>query len=1567
MSSTPEDGEAAQDAAVDVEYPADLPDETLPIDEVEDNTAEATIVPEQDVDTIPELDAHHEDEVGTIGVQFEELHDTGSLLPSVEIQGASPRPASLDDSASIPDDTISIQRSGLSSPKSDALLTPPPLSRKGSTAPRRPFELRFQSRLSSSYLNLPRSASPAFLGPHSRHSSLASFGPQSDTATEEVQTPWEVIRWTRLKKLTGQAFSEVGRRNFGNPTTLAVTDQLVIGTSKGLILVFDHQSNNKAVIGAGTKAAEAGPITALAISADHTAIAAGHATGQIFTWEITRQSRPFLHIPAVDATQAEARKVDGHVQGSAVLHIGFLGYRRTALVSADDKGMAFSHLASRGTGAIARTVRTTRILGRYPELIVRKSSKPIKKSSVLAFSPLPLGNVEQNTDGLGLVAMLTPYLLVIVSTTPIAQTQHKAARPKEVAVHSAMTAALAWFPAIKLKGSDAEVSKNKLAYAWSNVLVVLEVEEMPREPGAPSDKQIELQFVPRSRYEAEEAIVAIQWLSRSVMAVLTITQQLLIIEDVTMNVTDSFDLLPKNLYHADLFSKQLQSIVENHDEEDLSMHGVVADGYYMSFRGYKGRIFLLGCNDVWWGSLTNWADRLLAMMEAGDFIGAIRLATNYFSGSGEKVTIGLPEDDALRSSLVRDKLLEMMSASLRYAFGKNEQAGRPTIDRQQLTDLAVACINACLKMNEPDFMFEQVFDWFDENDVGGIFVDVLEPHILDRQVTTLPPTALKTLINHFAVTHAPSELEEIICLLDASAMDVDQVTTLCKQHGLYDAYIYVWNTALFDYTSPLLELLRMASDNQNVNGDTVMPESNNYASQKIFPYLSFVLTGRVYPLGEFMDDDRAVMAKTQIYEMLFYGKGSPDDPFSVLRTILHYDAGSFMAAMNEAFEDPFLNSGQDDDFEDDLPNGVHASRTTLLNRQIIIRILLDVMSTGFGNEERLYLDMFIARSLPKYPQYMLLSDSVLEQVLLRLCQYEDEDTHDDAQLSVEYLMSVFRPVNVSEFVPMLQQAKFYRILKTIYRQEKEWIELLRTYFIDLEHQQQVFDLVVECLRSATDLNTDQQQAFLTEVRAHATELTDIDIARTARTVDLVMPTNHIFFLEALFDDTKAQFSYLRVLLGDDDNQVRSKNVSTPMLGQYVRLMCQYSPSHVVEYINTIKEGELNLEEVLPVLETSGNIDAAVVLLARQGQVRDAMDRLIKHISALEAALSGILDSAADSPDEVATNEAIEDLLESIDKYAKVGIWLCETQMQAVKKSKLASRSPRRPSTKQSLSFEESLWLDFIVAVVSVAQRVDPAIIPSNGQRLSTDVDELSLRLRNTIQRVFTSLLTSTATTRGDAQSDSLTFLRILRAFLTRAAESSPSLSHLRHVLASIFSAYSYEESLLSLSNAMLDKDAFVQVDEVTKLRQMGWRPRGQTCGICKQRLWGPGTGQRVWDAWRKKENERTKRRQQVQRGVTEEHEGESMARGKGKATAPNVASDTDEEEQEQEGDETAAANNNAKEDRGPLVVFACRHVFHKKCLEQRQVPLEGNGEEMHGPVERDGGQLEQRLVCPACV
>ncbi|QSZ29312.1 hypothetical protein DSL72_003825 [Monilinia vaccinii-corymbosi] len=1487
----------------------------------------------------------------------------------------------IDSILSIPDDPPSAQGSVLSSPAGSGIL-PSVASRPGIDSPTpsfRPFDRRFSSRLSISSLNAPRSSSPGFMRPHSRQVSMSSQMLPDAGDTDTPSPPWEVVRWTKLKKLSGQAFSEVGKRNFGTTTCIAVSASIVLGTSKGVILIFDYHQNLKSIIGPGTKAVESGAVTSIAISADHLVVAGGHANGSIFTWETARSARPFLHIPSLEPSQLANRSADGHAPNVAIRHLGFLGTRHTALVSADDRGMAFSHLATRGMGAVGRTVRTTRILGRYPNDL-GASGKPRKPSTVLAFSPLPLGNVKKGSDTLGLTAMLTPYLLVIVSTTPIAQTQHKAARPKEVAAHSAMSGCLAWFPAVKLKIPDpndgSQISKVKLVYCWSNILTVLDVEETPSDD---QDKPPSLSFNPRSRWKAEEAIVAVQWLSRSVLTVLTITQRLIILEDVSMRMTEAFDLVHKHIFHEDLFSEQLHTLVEQLDEEDPSMHGVVADAFYMSFKAYKSRMFLLGFNDVSIGTLSNWADRLIALMEDGDYIGAIQLATSYYTGDADKLTIGLPEDTALRHSMVQDKLVEIMTASLKFAFGQRQKY--PAATDNHLKHLVGACFEASLSIGDIDFLFDEAFEWYEDGNSEGIFLEVLEQYILEQRITSIPPTVVKSMVSHFVSKGFESRLEEMLCHIETATLDIDEVTTLCKQHNLYDALIYVWNQALHDYITPLIDLLTLliplVQDGGNFPDRKVMEDPTfGVHALKMFPYISYTFTGRVYPTDDQIEDQEAMNAKAELYWFFFSGKTiswprgntkpfltKPNEEiepsFPYLRMVLKFDAPSFLSALNEAFEDSFLN----DTPERSVNGGSNRNMSEehvfglSVNRQYIITILLEVMNANeFASEDTIYLDMFIARNLPKFPQYLLLSGTALHKVLTGLCNYPGEDLADDAQLSVEYLLSVYHPTDLASLIPLFQKAGFYRVLKSIYKAEKQYSQLVQAYFEDPEDRENIFDCINDCLRPRSGLTKRQVQEVHQVIEKHACDLVNLDAEKAALTIQNCAPALHEKMLGSLSEFSELQYIYLHSIMEAATEQEELSRPSSPtkFTEQYVQLMCRYDAQHVVDYVELVQASDLRLERVLPYMEESGIIDAAVVLMAREGQIRAGMDRLLQHLKILEATLIGILGASTEDMQSMNASETVEDLLTSLQKYINVGIWLCQRQTPPQSNHITATSDRRNSPRKFELLPEEVLWLDLIDIAVQITRKLSPILEDTELSKSNkVDREKLIAQLRTLVQRTFTALLTSTSS------GAHLSFLRILREFLTKASISSPNLSDLRAVLASVFSAYAYEESILSLANRLLDKDLFVNVQSATNLRQRGWRPRGSTCQGCGRRVWGPGVSGDVFTQWeerqeldeRKRKNKRdissegaadrekgvvVQARSENLPKVGEKSGGDGKGKGKGKSMdGESAGRPRDNTNRQQDGNDNSDESK-FRQELGPLVVFACRHIYHRACVEEMQ-------------------------------
>lgn len=644
--------------------------------------------------------------------------------------------------------------------------------------------------------------------------------------------------------------------------------------------------------------------------------------------------------------------------------------------------------------------------------------------------------------------------------------------------------------------------------------------------------------------------------------------------------------------------------------------------------------------------------------------------------------------------------------------------------------------------------------------------------------------------------------------------------------------------------------------------------------------------------------------------------------------------------------------------------------------------------------------MFIARNLPKYPQYLLFPGSTLTKVLTGLCNYPGEDLAEDAQLSAEYLLSAYHPADMADLMPLFKKAGFYRILKRTYRQDKQYGKLIQAYFEDPDDRDGVFDCVEECLRPATGSAKRQLQEVHNVLRENARDFINLDPVRAAAALAVDAPMLHQTMLDAAADEPEIQHAYLKTILEPDESLTTKVKATAEkeLVEQYVKLMCKFDPAHVSDYVSRVQASDLRLDNILPTLEENGVVDAAVMLMAKEGQVKEAMDRLTKHLHTLESALQGLL-SSTNHEGSVQMQSAGEELLTALQKYIHVGIWLCQGQTkQARQAASVRRRQKAQSPTLESLSPDEALWLSLIDTSVQITRSVSAAIearshefgefaTPSaepdghdHAESEELDTDKLLALLRSLVQHTFTALLTSTSQStprinNNNHVNSNLSFLRILRAFLTRAATTSPNLSDLRGVLQSIFSAYAYEESILRLSNRLLERSLFVSVDRAAELRRRGWRPRGSTCEACGARIWGPGVSGNVFQAWEVKQTIEEQKRRERQARLTHKgldrrdggFGGMDGAVGKGKGKAKEQASDDGEGEGEEIGEDAAdgenedgstevTGHNESDQTLGPLVVFACRHIYHQRCLEEIQAKDGWTGVDEHG--------REREFRCP---
>lgn len=98
------------------------------------------------------------------------------------------------------------------------------------------------------------------------------------------------------------------------------------------------------------------------------------------------------------------------------------------------------------------------------------------------------------------------------------------------------------------------------------------------------------------------------------------------------------------------------------------------------------------------------------------------------------------------------------------------------------------------------------------------------------------------------------------------------------------------------------------------------------------------------------------------------------------------------------------------------------------------------------------------------------------------------------------------------------------------------------------------------------------------------------------------------------------------------------------------------------------------------------------------------------------------------------------------------------------------------------------------------------------------------------------------------------------------------------------------------------------------------------CEGCKKRCWGPGAGGGVWEAWEKREAEREKKRLERLEASGSDGNGNG-GKGKGRSVVSTA------------GEEEVDGNDGVK----TLVVFACRHLWHRVCLEKDNAGKEGEG------------------------
>jgi hypothetical protein len=852
-----------------------------------------------------------------------------------------------------------------------------------------------------------------------------------------------------------------------------------------------------------------------------------------------------------------------------------------------------------------------------------------------------------------------------------------------------------------------------------------------------------------------------------------------------------------------------------------------------SVRTHRGKLFLLTKSNVQVGTLQHWNDRILARVHAGDFLAAIQVALGYYESRATGNFIGLPDDVKERKEVVGRRVRELMRASLEWAFSEDRMrddthysADGRGVDLTSLFEgLAGCCIEACLAMGDMSFLFDDAYESYSNVGIQGIFLSLLEGYIFDGRIKDVPPNVVQALISMHDQKGELDSAEAIVWHVDPISLDINQAVTLCEKHGLWDALIHVYTRSMRDYAAPLVKLVGVIEELQRqrqtrpdlVEGDMMMDEHLAPEAYKLFAYIEHILSGTSYPSNEPLPVDQADYARAEVYAFLFSDRlvfwpegpdgqlvlsSQGDVPYPYLDLLLRFDTEAFLHSTDIAFEDTYMND----------------SRASF-SRQTIINIMLDLMTPPrFHLGDVTLLHIFVARNLPKYPQFLFIPPSTLHRILVSLAEDTDQSTREDRQLAAEYLLSAYTPHDADNMLGLFERAGFWRILRSWYLREKKWRQLIKAYTEDPEVDDDVFGRLGDIVKT-----TSTKHGVAPEVSRGLEEsipvLLEISVRQTAWLLDASIPSLHSAALEALGGMEHKKMAYLRCLLqpsSDDDgltNRQISTNVDDTFRHVYVDLLTKHDSSSVIGFLDEAGPTFFNLPLLATEFEKKKVFEGQLWALDRQGKTKDAF------------AVAG----------EVLRSQAT-DLATGLVQHDQGGIHMSLHTLEGT--TKMAVRLCREHSMQKTEGVED-FWFGVLHELLEVNHNLSTIALPSEHQdgQEQGDQGEVAEHIRTLVTDTLSALVASS--------SAHLSFPRLFKRLVDTAPDRDGKskkkgrvYSEFRSILTGMLESYRAETEMLVMTTRLVQDDLFGNVRIMTEKRQAGWRPVEGGCEVCGKPMFG---------------------------------------------------------------------------------------------------------------------------------
>ncbi|KAG7189422.1 hypothetical protein KM043_017126 [Ampulex compressa] len=957
-----------------------------------------------------------------------------------------------------------------------------------------------------------------------------------------------ILRHVILKGISSQIVSANERVNAGLASAVAAGgNMLVVGTSHGLVLAFDLSQTLR---WCDQEARHQGSVSALCFNHDGSRVLAGFARG---------------HLLMIDSSNGKVLRTltEVHPLDTAVLHVKFTDSPKVALCS-DSGGSVFELNFTRVMG----------VRGCESRCLFSGSRGEVCTLEPLLLNHLPSHPLKHYT----LVAMATLSKVIVVCIRP---------RIRVVLTHPLSGAAIAppqlsWQLVVIQAADASRVIDPVLALARDDVVHFYQV---------CTEAGTRVKLSPLRRMTLPYMISNLRWLNPRSLAILDTQERLHLLDVRAQDTLETLDMSRVGISYASSHFKGLST--GGNVSKAMALAGERA--CYNTVVTFGTQLLLLGTKSLHAVCIRTWTERLRHLTMQRRFQEALALGLSFYQDKG-KAVVGLRGSKQRRKQIARDKVCQVL---IQYM----EELNHSTADENTEFEIVTTCVDYCIQLENTELLFGKLWDLVSESEgLKTSYLHALESPLLDGSLRPrLPPLVAQQLVTLYDHEERVDSLQAIIVLLDVDCLDIHQVTTICRQRGLWEALIHLQTAALGDFTAPIHQLVPTLQSFLTNSKDSLSRNSIQLGNA-LLVYASSCLAGRGFPRDE-LPEGMPQRAKTDILRALLSQHSSlandAERQYPYLRTLLQFDAKGFLDVIAIAFQEPEFTS-----------------EMGLRQRQRLIDILLNIVMPStplsprnpdyIADEQRTAVLIFVANEVAE--STVSLESSMLNKIIEILSSDTQRGTSKELKTDRENAIlgllhsKKLRNISDNTLLNLAERANFLRVSELLYSAREDWISVCRCMILDPYRYHDIWPWL-ERLPSSS---------LHTVMTANVAALVGINANQFAMLVASRMQNKVAVLLQKLEDNRNLEYTLLGALyqVVQYKEEDTSLELTTELLERYLELMCKLEPERVVNHISGPHGCRLN--EALKIVQQSKHKDAEAVMLEKLGNYQDAFDLLLKE-------------------------------------------------------------------------------------------------------------------------------------------------------------------------------------------------------------------------------------------------------------------------------------------------------------------------------------------------------------------